>query len=80
MYSDKKKLIIQRIEKDYYQNIRFKIYLKQKEKQEIELVDGGSTNWMQKLLNNTKECLIISGIGSERLCEIYQSDHQMKKN
>ena len=59
-------------EKEYYQNIRFKIYCKLEEKSEIELVDGGITDWTQKLLNNAKERLIISGLGSERLCEIYK--------
>jgi hypothetical protein len=34
----------------------------------LELVDGGSVNWTQKLLSNAKERLVISGIGSERLC------------
>lgn len=31
------------------------------------LVDGGFTDWTQKLLNNRKERLLISGLGSERL-------------
>jgi len=58
------------LEQDYYQNIRFKIYVSQGEKNELELIDGGATNWSQKLLNNAKERLVISGIGSERLCEL----------
>ena len=28
---------------------------------EQELVDGGDVNWTQKLLNNAKERLVISG-------------------
>ncbi len=61
-------------EKDYYQNIRFKIHCKLEKKIELELVDGGSTDWTQKLLNNAKERLIISGLGSERLCELYSKN------
>jgi hypothetical protein len=34
----------------------------------IELVDGGSVDWTQKLLSDLKERLVISGIGSERVC------------
>jgi hypothetical protein len=31
-------------------------------------VDGGAVDWTQRLLSNAKERLVISGIGSERLC------------
>jgi hypothetical protein len=34
----------------------------------IELVDGGAVDWTQKLLSDAKERLVISGIGSERVC------------
>jgi hypothetical protein len=34
----------------------------------LELVDGCSVDWTQKYLSNAKERLMISGIGSERLC------------
>jgi hypothetical protein len=54
---------------EYYREFRFKVYASQARGREIELVDGGGTDWTQKLLNNAKERLIISGIGSERLCE-----------
>ena len=39
--------------------------------QPVELVDGGSVNWTQKLLSNAKERLVISGIGSESLCTVF---------
>ena len=39
----------------------FKIY-----GDEIELGDGGFTDWTQTLLGDTKECLLVSGIGTER--------------
>jgi hypothetical protein len=56
-------------ETEYYQELRFHIYASPARGHELELVDGGDTDWTQKLLNNAKERLIISGIGSERLCE-----------
>jgi hypothetical protein len=54
---------------EYYREFRFKVYVKSPKKEEIELVDGGATDWTQKLLSNAKERLTISGIGSERLCQ-----------
>jgi hypothetical protein len=50
----------------------FKIYATDSTGKERELVDGGDVNWTQKLLNNAKERLIISGCGSERLCELFE--------
>ena len=61
--------------KDYYQNIRFRIYCNQNNGQEVELVDGGAVDWTQKFLNNAKERLVISGIGSERLCEMQTNNY-----
>jgi hypothetical protein len=55
----------------YYGQLCFKIFATPSEGRELELVDGGDVNWTQKLLNNAKERLIISGCGSERLCELF---------
>ena len=52
----------------YYQDVCFHIHAISPSGQELELVDGGAVNWTQKLLGNAKERLVISGIGSERLC------------
>jgi hypothetical protein len=52
----------------YYQRFRFHIYANQNG-QDVELVDGGDVDWTQKLLNSAKERLVISAIGSERLCD-----------
>jgi hypothetical protein len=35
--------------------------------QEFNYVDGGFTNWTYKLLNNNKERLLTSGIGTDLL-------------
>jgi len=59
-------------ETEYYRHLRFKVYASPPKGNEMELVDGGDTDWTQKLLNNAKERLIISGIGSERLCEKFK--------
>jgi hypothetical protein len=55
----------------YYGQLCFKIFATPPKGREHELVDGGDVNWTQKLLNNAKERLIISGCGSERLCELF---------
>jgi len=52
----------------YYSDLCFHIHATNTSGQQLELVDGGSVNWTQKFLSNAKERLIISGIGSERLC------------
>ena len=59
----------------YYQNLCFKIHASATSGQKIELVEGGSVDWTQKLLSNAKECLLISGIGSERLVQLFGGDH-----
>jgi hypothetical protein len=59
----------------YYNELCFNIFAIQPSGKEHELVDGGDVNWTQKLLNNAKERLIISGCGSERLCELFGSQH-----
>ena len=41
--------------------------------QQFELVDGGSVDWTQEFLSNAKERLVISGIGSERLCTEFEN-------
>jgi len=56
----------------YYGELCFKIFATPSNGREQELVDGGDVNWTQKLLNNAKERLIISGCGSERLCELVE--------
>lgn len=59
-------------ETEYYRHLRFKVYANPPKSHEMELVDGGDTDWTQKLLGNAKERLVISGIGSERLCEKFK--------
>ena len=46
----------------------FQIHARDPSGQDYLLVDGGATDWTQQLLNNRKERLMTSGLGSERLC------------
>jgi RimJ/RimL family protein N-acetyltransferase len=54
----------------YYRDLCCKIHVRIKSGEKIEVADGGSVDWTSKLLSNAKERLVISGIGSERVCEI----------
>ncbi|MCK5103763.1 MAG: hypothetical protein KAR17_13155, partial [Cyclobacteriaceae bacterium] len=53
--------------KNYYGRLRFMISIIDRNNQEFDFVDGGFTNWTAKLLNNNKERLLTSGIGSDYL-------------
>lgn len=53
----------------YYLDLCFHIHATTASGEQLELVDGGSVDWMQKYLSSAKERLVISGIGSERLCQ-----------
>jgi hypothetical protein len=52
----------------YYRDICCKIHLDSDAGELMEVADGGSVDWAQKLLSDSKEALVISGIGSERVC------------
>jgi len=56
----------------YYLDLCFHIHATHPSGRRMELVDGGSVDWTQKLLSNAKERLVISGIGSERLCSEFE--------
>lgn len=49
---------------NYYQAIQFKYFIMYKNEL-INLADGGIVDWLQKLLDNKKLRLIISGLGTE---------------
>ena len=66
--------------KGYYSDLCFHIHATSVSGQRLELVDGGSVDWTQKYLTNAKERLVISGIGSERLCSEFgngKDDHPL---
>ena len=55
------------------QNLCFHIHATATSGQQFELVDGDSVDWTQEFLSNAKERLVISGIGSERLCTEFEN-------
>jgi hypothetical protein len=57
----------------YYSAACFCIRARDRSGQDYLLVDGGLTDWTQQLLNNRKERLMTSGLGSERLCACFRA-------
>jgi hypothetical protein len=53
--------------KGYYQRLRFGISVTNRNEEEFDYIDGGFVNWTAKLLNNNKERLLTSGIGTDFL-------------
>jgi len=58
----------------YYLDLCFHVHATATSGQRLELVDGGCVNWTQKYLSNARERLVISGLGTERLCQALQPD------
>lgn len=58
-----------RLGNNYYRGIQFKIYINLGG-QEAEVGDGGFVDWSQKLLENRKERMIISAIGTAPLLSL----------
>ena len=52
----------------YYGTLCFWIYGATDAGEPIQLADGGCVDWTQRLLSDAKERLVISGIGSDRIC------------
>ncbi len=57
----------------YYVGACFHIYATNVAGTEFELIDGGFTTWTQQVLSNSKERLLISGLGTERLCSQFSA-------
>ncbi len=55
----------------YYSDLCFHIDVLAPSGRPIQLLDGGSVDWTQKLLSNAKERLVTSGVGSERVCSSF---------
>ncbi len=57
----------------YYPNLCFKIVATNKDGDTFPLVDGGFTDWTQKLLQSKKEKLLVSGIGTDLFCQQFKN-------
>lgn len=57
-------------EQGYYQHLQFKIVIPGPGNREIEIADGGFTDWTQQLSGFRKERFLISGMGLEMLFKV----------
>lgn len=57
-------------ENNYYKGVQFKVLIELDEGPEIEIADGGFTDWTQKLTGNRKERCLISGLGLSLLIKL----------
>ncbi|MBP3766567.1 MAG: hypothetical protein J6G98_05245 [Bacilli bacterium] len=57
---------------NYYDNFCYEIIVEFKNGKYLNLVDGGITNWTGKILSDSKEKCITSGMGLEYLGKIYK--------
>lgn len=56
----------------YYDRICFQIIAQMPNGEELSVADGGFTSWTAQLLSNQKERLLISGIGAQRMCSLFE--------
>jgi hypothetical protein len=56
----------------YYRGLCFRVDVADPTGLVLPLADGGFTDWTQRLNNNAKERLLVSGIGSELVCKRYR--------
>ena len=57
----------------YYRTVCFGILGSGGEGEKSHLCDGGCVDWTQRLLGDAKERLVISGVGSDRVCAMRRS-------
>ena len=58
----------------YYSHTCFHVYAGPPGGEAIQLVDGGFTDWTQQLVGSKKERLLISGMGCERVVELFSAE------
>jgi hypothetical protein len=57
---------------NYYEGPTFHVVLRRPDGQEMNVGDGGFTTWTQSLLNDRKERLLTSALGTELLCRVFR--------
>ncbi|MGE3684531.1 MAG: hypothetical protein AB7G93_22660 [Bdellovibrionales bacterium] len=60
----------------YYPTASFVLKIQNKNGEQVMIGDGGFTDWTQKLVQSSKERLMISGIGTDRLISQFKCDQE----
>jgi hypothetical protein len=53
------------LEHDYYDGMRFNIFVRTRSGDEIPFIDGGAFDWLRKLMSNQKMVFVASGMGAQ---------------
>jgi hypothetical protein len=56
----------------YYQDLCYHIFATSNTGRKVQLADGGSTNWLARLLSSKKEQMITSGFGAELIHNLFK--------
>lgn len=60
----------------YYQKACFHIFASNSEGRNIQLADGGSVDWLEKLLSSKKERATTSGFGAELIQKLFRLENK----
>ena len=58
-------IVMETLEHDYYDGLRFMISARTAAGDDIPFIDGGTFDWMHKLTSNRKHVFVASGLGSQ---------------
>jgi hypothetical protein len=64
---------LERLEKKYYDGLRFMISANSTRGEDIPLIDGGAFDWLHKLAANRKLVFVASAIGSQLAAYAYRT-------
>ena len=57
----------------YYEHLCYHIFAENKDGRDVQLADGGSVDWLSKLLSSKKERMVTSGFGCELIQNLFKS-------
>jgi hypothetical protein len=65
--------VVEPLDHDYYDGLRFMIDVGNSTNAGIPLVDGGAFNWLQKLTSNRKLVFVASGMGAQLVAHLFRA-------
>jgi hypothetical protein len=70
------RVVLETLDHDYYDGLRFMISARSTARESIPLIDGGAFNWLAKLTANQKIVFVASAVGAQLLAYIFRPDSQ----
>ncbi len=68
-------VVLETLDHDYYDGLRFMISARSTTGESIPLIDGGAFNWLAKLTANQKIVFVASAVGAQLLAYIFRPPH-----